>query len=417
MKTYSYNLLSFLQKLYEKNFKEKIPKTMNKISTDLLTIFPNCIFFKIIQIKSYSEKADKNLDKCFPGNIYPEENDVLKKDIYTFLENNSKNFQDNSIIVNGINNIIEKLKNNSFIKKYINLIDIIASKMNNENRLICKILVTNPFKYKELVYFIDSNFSVSPLPNNAEDFYALSKYSINQQSLQKFKNNTDSFDKFREEILGKISELNGKISEQSAIISELNGKITQQNAIISEQDKKITEQDKKTAFLKKDIYEMKEILFNIQLRDIIKGFNEYLSWSLKAGDEENIVIRIKNAIQNIINKETEGGKMIIDLIDKIEKYKKLGNEKGHYFKNIGFTISQLPDEIKNKYEIYKKKENCGITSCDCIALLLSVKEINDSSHETTKNKYNLLDNIINISAKGWETNKKKIAQLLISYKN
>ena len=74
---------------------------------------------------------------------------------------------------------------------------------------------------------------------------------------------------------------------------------------------------------------MKEILFNIQLRDIIKGFNEYLSWSLKAGDEENIVIRIKNAIQNIINKETEGGKMIIDLIDKIEKYKKLGNEKGH----------------------------------------------------------------------------------------
>ena len=339
MKTYnSYNdLLSFLQKLYEKNFNEKTPKTMNKISTDLLTKFPNCIFFKIIQIKSYSEKADKNLDKCFPGNIYPNENDVLKKDIYTFLDNNSKNFQDNSIIVNGINNIIENLKNNSFIKKYINLIDIIASKMNNENRLICKILVTNPFKYKELVYFIDSKFNISPLPNNAEDFYALSKYSINQQSLQKFKNNTDSFDKFREEILGKMSEQNGKISElngkitqqngkiseQSAIISQLNGKISEQSAIISELNGKISEQnaiiseqDKKTAFLKKDIYEMKEILFNIQLRDIIKGFNKYLSWPLNAGDEENIVIRIKNAIQNIINIETEGGKMIIDLIDK-----------------------------------------------------------------------------------------------------
>ena len=162
---------------------------------------------------------------------------------------------------------------------------------------------------------------------------------------------------------------------------------------------------------------MKEILFNIQLRDIIKGFNKYLSWSLNAGDEVNLVIRIKNAIQNIINIETEGGKMIIDLIDKIEKYKNLGNDKGHYFKNIGFTISQLPEEIKNKYECYKKKENCGITSCDCIALLLSVKELNDSSQETTKNKYNLLDNIINISAKDWENNKKKIAQYLISYKN
>lgn len=245
-----------------------------------------------------------------------------------------------------------------------------------------------------------------PLPNNAEDFCALSKYSINQQSLQKFKNKTDSFDKFREEILGKMTEQNGKISK-------LNGKISELNAIISEQDKKITAQDKKTAFF----YEMKVILFNIQLRDIIKGFNKYQSWSLNAGDEENIVIRLKNAIQNIINIETEDGKMIKDLIDKIEKYNKLGNEKGHYFKNIGFTISQLPEEIKNKYLCYKKKENCEITSCDCIALLLSVKEINDSSQETTKNKYNLLDNIINISAKDWENKKKKIAQYLISYKN
>ena len=116
-KNYSNYLLSFLQKLYEQNFNEKIPKTMNKISTDLLTKYPNCIFFKIIQIKSYSEKADKNLDKCFPGNIYPDENEVLKKDIYTFLDNNSKNFQDNFIIINGINNIIEKLKNDSLIKK------------------------------------------------------------------------------------------------------------------------------------------------------------------------------------------------------------------------------------------------------------------------------------------------------------
>ena len=80
-----------------------------------------------------------------------------------------------------------------------------------------------------------------PLPNNAEDFCALSKYSINQQSLQKFKNKTDSFDKFREEILGKMSEQNGKISE-------LNGKISELNAIISEQDKKITAQDKKLLF-------------------------------------------------------------------------------------------------------------------------------------------------------------------------
>ena len=48
-KNYSYYLLSFLQKLYEQNFNEKIPKTMNKISTDLLTKYPNCIFLRLFK--------------------------------------------------------------------------------------------------------------------------------------------------------------------------------------------------------------------------------------------------------------------------------------------------------------------------------------------------------------------------------
>jgi len=109
--------------------------------------------------------------------------------------------------------------------------------------------------------------------------------------------------------------------------------------------------------------------------------------------------------------------MIIDLLNKIEKYKNSGNDKSHIFKNIGFNKIYLPESIKEKYEIFKEEQNCGINACDCIALILSVKEINDSSIECTKNKYSLLKNIIEIPAKDWEKNKKNIASFLISYKS
>ena len=109
--------------------------------------------------------------------------------------------------------------------------------------------------------------------------------------------------------------------------------------------------------------------------------------------------------------------MIIDLLTKIEEYKNSGNDKSHIIKNIGFNKMQLPGSIKEKYDIYYKNQNCGISSCDCIALLLSVQEINNSSIECTKNKYLLLENIINVSLKDWNNNKKIVASYLSSYKN
>ena len=109
--------------------------------------------------------------------------------------------------------------------------------------------------------------------------------------------------------------------------------------------------------------------------------------------------------------------MIIDLLKKIEEYKNSGNDKSHIIKNIGFNKMQLPGSIKEKYDIYYKNQNCGIRSCDCIALLLSVQEINNSSIECKKNKYLLLENIINVSLKDWNNNKKIVASYLSSYKN
>ena len=397
-------LLNFLQELYKKNFNDKIPNTLNMLSKKLLTKNPKCIFFKIIEIKTFYEKPDPELEKCFPGNIFPDENDIFKGKIYEFLLSNSKFYLDNSHIFKGITNIIGSLKKDGLIRKYINLIDIFAKRMNNDNLLICELLASNPLKYTELISFIDSYFNLSPLPKNPIDFYSISNYKKNIENFKEFNNKKNEMINLRKEFFEEMQKMKNKILEQEK----------KQN----EQEKKLLEQNKDISNLKKELSSVKETLFNIQIRDVIKAFYNSLCWSLHVvNEDESILENVQNAIRKIIEKETEGEKMIIDLLTKIEEYKNSGNDKSHIIKNIGFNKMQLPGSIKKNYEIYYKNQNCGISSCDCIALLLSVQEINNSSKECTKNKYLLLENIINISAKDWDKNKKIVASYLSSYKN
>ena len=86
--------------------------------------------------------------------------------------------------------------------------------------------------------------------------------------------------------------------------------------------------------------------------------------------------------------------MILEMISKIKGNKGDRNDYGHKFKNIGFSLDYLPKNIKEKYLIYFKKENCTFYGFDCIALLLCNGEINDFDAQTTKNKYRFLEQII-----------------------
>ena len=407
MESYKYyytQLLKFLQELYKKNFNDRIPNTLNMLSKKLLTKNPKCIYFKIIEIKTFYEKPDPELEKCFPGDVFPDENDIFKGKIYEFLLSNSNFYLDNSHIFKGITNIISSLKKDGLIRKYINLIDIFAERMNNDNLLICELLASNPLKYTELISFIDSYFNLSPLPKNPIDFYSISNYKKNIENFKEFNNKKNEMINLRKEFFEEMQKMKNKILEQEK----------KQN----EQEKKLLEQNKDISNLKKELSSVKETLFNIQIRDVIKAFYNSLCWSLQVvNEDESILKNVQNAIRKINEKETEGEKMIIDLLTKIEEYKNSGNDKSHIIKNIGFNKMQLPGSIKTNYDIYYKNQNCGISSCDCIALLLSVQEINNSSIECTKNKYLLLENIINIPAKDWENNKKIVASYLSSYKN
>ena len=59
------NLLKKLQSLYSEKtgIKKDIPNKLTTISKDLLTKYPKNIFFKIIEIKTFIEKPEKELDQ------------------------------------------------------------------------------------------------------------------------------------------------------------------------------------------------------------------------------------------------------------------------------------------------------------------------------------------------------------------
>ena len=189
---------------------------------------------------------------------------MFKANIYEFLSQNIKNCDNNPSTTKGINYIIDNMKPDSYIKRYIILIDKIIKNFEPENKLLCEILVTNPLKYKELVYLLDSNLNISPLPKDALDFYALKNYSENEKKFSNYAQNNDSIEKLRLELLSRIETQDSKIQTQNAQILAQNNKIAQLN--------------KEVDILKKESNITKEALFYVQIRDVIKAFIKNLLW-------------------------------------------------------------------------------------------------------------------------------------------
>ena len=383
-------LSSRVKSLYEKTFtgKGKVPSRLNKLSKTLLKKYPNNFFFRAIEIKSFIEEADKELDDCFPGDFFPNDNEKFSGDIYSFLNSNIKNFENNDIIIQGIKVIIGNLKQDSYIKKYISLIDIIAKHFNDENRILCDLLASNPFKYTELRFIVNENLNVSPLPKTAVEFYSINRYSTNIDKFSKHSKGIDDIAKLREELLQKISEQNQAIDNLKLEVDQL----------------------------KKESKDAKNALFKIQIRDVIKAFVNDLFWTLNEQKKTlDNINDVETKLKQLAGNSNDGVEMVVNLLKNLKTLKDSGDDGGHHINNIGFSEDILPEEIRNEYAKLKKNPNCGIKNCDCIALILSVKEINDSFPEMTKKKYDLLENLIKIPAKDWENNKNQIGKLLNSY--
>ena len=315
--TYQSKLLDETKSLYNsllKGNKAKVPKTLNKLSKELVAKFPKSFLFKVIEIKSYEDVAEDELDNCFPGNFFPNENDAFRGIIYKFIYDNIKKYEDNPQIVEGIKNIINSLENNSLLKKYIVLIDLITKNCDEEMKVLCELLVSNPYKYKELVYLVDSNLNISPLPKKAEDFYAIKNFNENKIKFSNCFNEKSQIEKLREEFMNVIQKQNEKIEKQ--------------NEKIQKQDEKISDLNKEIIILKEDSKNTKEALFKIQIRDVIKAFINNLCWliHLKKYSEPE---EVKEALISISESQNEAINTIVDIYKKSLKLKTSGNNEGH----------------------------------------------------------------------------------------
>ena len=97
---YKASLFNGLKEIYLKisgeKDKEKVPKTLLKLSNELLSLSPNTFLFKTVEIKEYNETLDKELSACFPEKYFINEDKALKKQIFECLLGNLRNYNDNS---------------------------------------------------------------------------------------------------------------------------------------------------------------------------------------------------------------------------------------------------------------------------------------------------------------------------------
>ena len=325
-------LSSGVKSLYEKNFNDKAPLQLNKLSKTLLKKYPNNFFFRAIEIKSFKEVANKELDDCFPGDFFPNDNEKFIGDIYSFLNSNIQNFEKNDIIVQGIKAIIGNLNPSSLIKKYISLIDIIAKHFKDEDRILCGLLASNPFKYTELSFIVNANLNVSPLPKTAVEFYSMNRYSTNIQNFSKYSKGIDDISKLREELLKRINEQDQKISSQIQTIDNLKAEVEQ---------------------LKKDSKVTKNVLFKIQIRDVIKAFVNDLFWTLNEQKKTlDDIDDVEKKLKQLAGNSNAGVEMVMNLLKNLKTLKGSGDDGGHYINNIGFNENILPEEIRNEYESF-----------------------------------------------------------------
>lgn len=401
---------------------ENIPKTMLNLSKELLAISPNTFLFKAVEIKEYYETPDKELDACFPGDYFLNEDYDLKSKIFEFLYQNFKEYNNNELIIKGIKNIIDQIPYQSTQKKYDRLINTITKNMSEEDGTLCRLLATSPLKYKELTYHIVNSLNSSPLPKKASDFYALKNYTENEKKIKASyqKIQEDELKQLKAEFHKTMKLQNERMLQQDERMLQLDEKILQQDAKILQQDAKIKNLKSDISQLKKELQTTKNTLFKIQVRDAIKVFIKQIKWSFHIYDRGNIKDLITPILNEITNGKDEvekkGAKMIINLLKKLDEIKSTGNDKGHTIINEGFKEDILPEEVRQKYILYKKAEsNCSASGCDCIALLLSIQEINDSNQSITQKRYDLFKDIFNVPTRDKSTNFLKVQKLLLSY--
>lgn len=339
-------------------------KTLYEASNNLLNKYPDSTIFEFISILSYNkEKALLvKLNGIFLGNFYQEVSE-FKYNAFKFfiycIQN--KNHLDNQYITQKILDLIGQINSNSFILKYIKMIDPLIKDKTKIYQTKIKLLVMIPNNFKKLHLEMSKEFPL--FPDSITDFYSYNKIKNNSDTFLKFakeKKNTINIDDNAESLKNELNAIKNIVTHLQKENTDIKNNVTllqKENADFKLNISNL-QADNKILFEKSD--KLKAKLYQINFRDSIKSFLDKLMESLNlfiynlslSMKIEEITTKINNLSSELNEDEKKCACILINILDHLKSANKTGDDFSHFFNNLGFDIDNLPKKVKDKYLIY-----------------------------------------------------------------
>ena len=339
-------------------------RTIYGVSKSLRDKYPNAAIFEFISILSYNQGKEiiEQLKSISLLDFFEKITDFKIKAFEFFLGCvKGKIYEDNKIVVEKFSEIINSIPTDSLVMKYINIIKPLIEMSDKITQIKMKLYIMIPNAY----YFFYSEISkvYDLFPKNPVDFYSYSKIKENTETIKGFveknKKNFNSLSAMNDQILKiqldlaeKYEELKLKNNETNLKYEELNSKYEGLNS--------------KYEGLNLKYERLQNNLYLINFRDSIKSFLDELMEALNIFNPnssshtmkiEEIKTKINQLINDFEEEEKKCALLLIDILDKLKTINKNSDDLSHYFNNLGFDIELLPNNVKEKYLLFKKGNN------------------------------------------------------------
>ena len=345
--------------------------TIYGASKSLIKIYPNAVIFEFISILAYNKDKEilEQLKSISVLDFYKAITDFKIKAYNFFIDCvKEKKFEDNTIVVQKLLELINTIPSDSIVLKYINMIKPLIEMLDQTTQLKMKLYIMIPNTYNIFYSKISKEYAL--FPQNAIDFYSYMNLKSNTKTIKTFveKNNKASID-FQKNYT--LSYINDKISKVELDLAkkyeELKLENKETNSKYEELNSKYEELNLKHDRLQKNLYQ-------INFRDSIKSFLDELmdalgifhgnssSHSMKISE---IKTKINSLIAGLKEEEKKCAILLLNTLDYLQTLNEEGDNLSHYYNNLGFDVEILPKNVKEKYLLYGN----GNTNYDCISLV------------------------------------------------
>ena len=367
-------------------------KTIYGVSKSLRDKYPNAAIFEFISILSYNQGKEiiEQLKSISLLDFFEKITDFKIKAFEFFLGCvKGKIYEDNKIVVEKFSEIINSIPTDSLVMKYINIIKPLIEMLDKITQIKMKLYIMIPNAYNFFYSEISKVYDL--FPKNPVDFYSYSKIKENTETIKLFveknKKKFLSLSAMNEQILKiqldlaekyeelklknneanlKYEELKLKNNETNLKYEELKLNNNETNLKYEELNSKYEGLNSKYEGLNLKYERLQNNLYLINFRDSIKSFLDELMEALNIFNPnssshtmkiEEIKTKINQLINDFEEEEKKCALLLIDILDKLKTINKNSDDLSYYFNNLGFDIELLPNNVKEKYLLFKKGNN------------------------------------------------------------